>query len=656
MFILALVCNLRDEPRVAFFDDLWQHYHGGSLSLEAPSGYWARFNETARPLHILGAANVQAVPSEDSDPYRYRDLRLGEIRLFKLSPGTGDEPLRGAVHHVLADSDEEYQALSYVWGDINASLALHSIETSEGTLRISLSLQSALRAIRDPKMDTMLWIDAICINQESVTEKAVQIRLLSTIFESATQVVAWLGPEDQSQNGSDVIKDLKTMAELSRESESTYWPQFLDSIKSKNEALGRDMDTWADLDAFLDRPWFKRVWIVQELVLPTKVTLVCGRSTMDWDEFFEAIQLCERGLNSGGDHHTDDVVVLQHANPTYALGLARKSLRECRNKFGFLRLLEMFAHCQATKLVDKLFALLGLGSDCGQEEFNPDYDSTIQNVVQRYAGCFVQRGQVMDLLCRAGTNKSYGFCSWIPELTRHSFPQTISTWEAAEGVFYAGRREHPSAQVVASSSSGLAVLQISGFSVDTITSVATIREIGKDGTDYSGTAADFRTLIEFIHSYPSGEDKNSILLKLPIGDARKPHLESTTDRLRAYRDFVNQETHDWPDDLEELVWGDKKRTPGEHNVVKQYWQTSQAFMSRISKAVFCRTEKGYAGLAPGGSQKGDRVCVFGGGKAPFVLREGTEACFALVGECYIHGLMYGAGNDQGAEERQFSIV
>ncbi|RMJ15075.1 hypothetical protein CDV36_005273 [Fusarium kuroshium] len=74
-------------------------------------------------------------------------------------------------------------------------------------------------------------------------------------------------------------------------------------------------------------------------------------------------------------------------------------------------------------------------------------------------------------------------------------------------------------------------------------------EIGKDGTDYSGTVADFRNLIEFIHSYSSGENKSSILLKLPIGDARKARLESTADRLRAYRDFVNQETHAWPSNL-----------------------------------------------------------------------------------------------------------
>ncbi|RSL66231.1 hypothetical protein CEP51_012856 [Fusarium floridanum] len=316
----------------------------------------------------------------------------------------------------------------------------------------------------------------------------------------------------------------------------------------------------------------------------------------------------------------------------------------------------MFAHCQTTKLADKLFALLGLGSDCSQQEFNPDYDSTIQQVVQRYAACFVQRGQTMDLLCRAGMNKSYGFCCWIPEWTRHTFPQTISTWDASKGSFYAGRREHPTAQAREVSDSGLSALQISGLSVDRITSVATIREISKDGTDYSGTAADFRNLIEFIHSYPSGENKSSILLKLPIGDARKAHLESTADRLRAYRDFVSQETHDWPDDLEEIVWGDKKRSPEEDKVVKQYWQTSQAFMNRISKAVFCRTEKGYAGLVPGGSQKGDEICIFGGGKTPFVLRKRIGEEYTLVGECYIHGLMYGVENAQGTEERQFCIV
>ncbi|KAM0417477.1 hypothetical protein ACHAPT_012541 [Fusarium lateritium] len=656
VFILAVVYNIHDEPQIAFFDDPWGHYHGGSLSLEAPSGYWACFNDTARPLHIRHAANVQPLPSEGSGIYRYRDLRPGEMRLFKLSPGTGDDPLQGTVRHVLAESDEEYQALSYVWGDISPSLAPHSVETPEGALQINFSLHSALQAIRDPNADTMLWIDAICINQKSVTEKAIQIRLLSTIFQSATQVVAWLGPESQSQNGDIVIENLKSITKFAQESESTYWSTFLDSLKSKNESQDRPIDTWSDLDAFLDRPWFKRVWIVQELVLPTKVTLVCGVSRIDWDDFFEAIHLCERGLNSGGEHQIDDIIILQHASPAYALGMARKSLKENQTKFSFLRLLDMFAHCRATKRVDKLFALLGLGSDCSQQEFNPDYDSTMQQIVQRYAACFVGRGQAMDLLCRAGMNKSYGFCSWIPEWTRHSFPQTISTWEASNSTFYAGRSEHPTAQVRERPESGLSVLQVNGFSVDKITSIATIREAGRDGTEYSATADDFRNLIQFIHSYPSGEAKSSILLKLPIGDARRPHLESTTDRLRAYRDFAKQEQRDWPSNLEELVWGDTKRSPEDDKVVKQYWQTSQAFMNRISKAVFCRTEKGYAGLVPGGTQQGDEICLFGGGKAPFVLRKCTGAEFSLVGECYIHGLMYGTETVQGVQERQFCIV
>ncbi|RSL66219.1 hypothetical protein CEP51_012855 [Fusarium floridanum] len=150
-----------------------------------------------------------------------------------------------------------------------------------------------------------LGLGLVWSNHATVIEKAIYIHLVSTIFQLATQVVAWLVPENQSRNGEVVIENLKSVTSFARESEST----FLDSMRPKNDSRGSDIDTWTDLDAFLDRPWFKRVWIVQELVLPTKVTVVCGRSAIDWDGFFEVIQPCERGLNAGG-HQLEDALIL----------------------------------------------------------------------------------------------------------------------------------------------------------------------------------------------------------------------------------------------------------------------------------------------------------------------------------------------------------
>ncbi|KAM5350326.1 hypothetical protein ACJ41O_006831 [Fusarium nematophilum] len=650
-FILAFVSKLHDDPGIALFPDPWRLYQSKLLSLEAYSGYWACFNEKAQAIHIPRGEDAARLPTNAIATYEYRDLRPGEIRLLKLSQGKYDMPLEGTIYHVSVDSAGPYRALSYVWGTVNSDLAPFYLGTPEGQIKITPSLDSGLRAIRSENDAAVLWIDAICIDQKNTVEKPIQIRLLSSIFRTASQVTAWLGAE--SDSSSLVISKLNSIAQ---DSKSTYWPKILGGSSGTSFQDFTD-DLWAGIDAFLDRPWFKRAWIVQELVVSTKVSLVCGRSRIDWDDFFNALKLCERGLNSRGRQRTDDVRILPHAGSAYALGMTRDSFINQSLKFHLLQLMEIFAHCQATQTIDKIYALLGIACDSAEEEFDPDYDSPESTVIQRYAACFVQRGQVMDLLCRAGTLKSYSFCSWIPDWTRESFPESISTWETSKGRFYAGERNHPVAEAQRLDDSGPCVLRIRGCSVDTVVSTVQIRIDPSDEAEPSRASAHYRTLIDFVQDYPSGEDKQEILLRLPIGDAKRPHLESAMDRLRAYREFAKEQNDDWPSDLKELVWGKKRRGPRGEKVAREYWQTSRAFMNRISGAVFCTTSKGYVGLAPGSTEKGDEICIFRGGKTPFVLRKHDELKSVLGGECYIHGIMYGeAALAPGIKEVTFSIV
>lgn len=54
----------------------------------------------------------------------------------------------------------------------------------------------------------------------------------------------------------------------------------------------------------------------------------------------------------------------------------------------------------------------------------------------------------------------------------------------------------------------------------------------------------------------------------------------------------------------------------------------------------CQTEKGRAGLVPGQTIEGDRVCVFSGVPIPLVIRRKGEH-YQLVGPCYVHDMMDG---------------
>lgn len=53
-----------------------------------------------------------------------------------------------------------------------------------------------------------------------------------------------------------------------------------------------------------------------------------------------------------------------------------------------------------------------------------------------------------------------------------------------------------------------------------------------------------------------------------------------------------------------------------------------------------RTENEYIGLGPRDMKVGDRIALFSGGSLPLVMREqGTK--LVLIGDCYVHGIMYG---------------
>jgi hypothetical protein len=65
------------------------------------------------------------------------------------------------------------------------------------SLSITRNLYQALREIRHPTETTLLWADAICLNQKDESEKRHQVKQIGRVFESAKRVLAWLGTDDE---------------------------------------------------------------------------------------------------------------------------------------------------------------------------------------------------------------------------------------------------------------------------------------------------------------------------------------------------------------------------------------------------------------------------------------------------------------------------
>lgn len=131
--------------------------------------------------------------------YRYRQLKQDrDIRILELRPADNfDDPLHLSLNEVsLEDHDRHrFEAVSYVWG---AKQGDQEVLCDDGIVRVTSNCESLLRHLRLKTQTRHLWVDALCINQSSTSDKNHQVPLMGDIFESAERVIIWLGPERTS--------------------------------------------------------------------------------------------------------------------------------------------------------------------------------------------------------------------------------------------------------------------------------------------------------------------------------------------------------------------------------------------------------------------------------------------------------------------------
>jgi len=231
-------------------------------------------------------------------PYRYSALPLPEAgkytRLLRLSPGDYSDDLHVELEQVLLDDTSKYEALSYVWGSTADPVPVLVGSSRKRTISVTQNLATALQHLRDANEIRILWADAVCINQNDPKERSRQVTLMSDIYGGACQVVVWLGPEDDdSFRAFNVLHDIGSSIDVNWTDQS-FKPKVAadNSSSSMLEDLRnyrfRDEEIHA-VKRLLHRQWFERLWIRQEIGLATQALVCCGRLTMSWCLFRDAI-------------------------------------------------------------------------------------------------------------------------------------------------------------------------------------------------------------------------------------------------------------------------------------------------------------------------------------------------------------------------------
>jgi hypothetical protein len=299
------------------------------------------------------------------------DRRSVVVRLLKLLPGDEGHPVicsLGVVDLVSPDM-EVYEALSYVWGPPDSSA---TILVNDQPFRVSYLLFQALIHLRDKKTSRALWIDALCVNQSDLAERSSQVLYMHQIYSNAASVVVWLGRHE---------------------------PWGLNYTLSSIESRGHDEITTPVhfgitriISNLLSRPWWTRVWIVQEFILARTVQIQCGSCTLSWDQFcvlvdgsvtrsffpkhgaylgeYQALRRAREFRTS----RTSDLIVQTQRDSR----LGEATDNQSRHATDLLSLIYNFRSRQATDLRDKVFAFLGLAEDNPEITLlDPDYERQI---------------------------------------------------------------------------------------------------------------------------------------------------------------------------------------------------------------------------------------------------------------------------------------
>ncbi|KAH7131811.1 heterokaryon incompatibility protein-domain-containing protein [Dendryphion nanum] len=565
------------------------------------------------------------------------------FRIVYLHPGDLNDQIECEFLEVPTFAEPNYSALSYTWGkpDVTAYVNCHGCNISIGG-----NLENAMRRIRDPDNIRAFWIDALCIDQnDEADEKSTQIPLMRRIYQRAPKVIIYLGEEYE---GSEQIPTL--CKNVLQAFGTIHNPVLSSSISLNSSAQWRSLSgnrilpkdyqkhglpmpgsaEWKIFPRFICRPWFSRVWILQEVILSTSADIIFP------DEV----------LNGGLSVNNYEGPMRSFVQIFFmeALGASKPDFVrwKCIDLFYLGRLaLASLPH-------DYCYGLLGLSEELDHPDLRVDYTLSVEEVYCQFAKYFVRNGDGVKLLFNAANEQNLDLPSWVPDWSYRFVkqarvapdPNSVSDEAAhsAASAYLSSIKLHPILPDV---------LIVRGIFVDVIELIGECHL-----SSIIANTNQSEVIQEAMISYSS-----------PINERD----------LRAVSDCVVEISHLVRDDPspaypaeheESIIWktlicntGAKFiRTEGLEDVVvyRFFLLLLMSTVGGLKGGLFLRalydhcydrrrgrTARGYIGQFSHHAQVGDIIFLPLGSAVPFSIRPKVNGTYRLVGECYLHGLMSG---------------
>ncbi|KAI8800374.1 heterokaryon incompatibility protein-domain-containing protein [Cladochytrium replicatum] len=342
-------------------------------------------------------------------------------------------------------SGAPYSIVSHVWGSDIAKRTAKELKIADGvTWNVPLNghfwkcrfWELMPEAWRDQFLCDRVWMDVLCMNQDSPSEIHAQVECMGDYYRNAKHCIVLLESLTEDQ-----VMALKSAIELVKPggdyaSQSGCWDQLSDEQRDALTALSKD-------------PWLVRLWTLQEALLPKSLVFmiigdspeeelenvdsVRGRTIVE-DNLLELVSQIVGGSNAAT---IDGRVKFEHPMDTSISTLSDPGFRKMTEALGGTTtgmLLSQAAVRQSSWPEDRIYGILGaLGYKVDVKYHDDREDSAgIMNVVRgslgQLAACALesQDATALFFLGKANTVDTESKAHWYPT-GPHSFISTSST-------------------------------------------------------------------------------------------------------------------------------------------------------------------------------------------------------------------------------------
>jgi hypothetical protein len=584
---------------------------------------------------------------------KYSALKEGEIRVLELKPGSGDSPIVFSLKHVSLLEPLQYEAISYVWGN---GLDLHYInfeENSSDSIRpfrksvtVTRNLRDALQQFRDPVQSRTIWADALCINQQDFSERAQQVRLMGEIYVKAHRVLMWLGLEDEET--SDAVGFLVNVANICGEKQELEKYKKIDTLGQLTELI--DVSELPYFEGELAatrlfiRPWFYRIWVVQEVASGREVLVSIGPHTVPFDHMgLGAIWINE--IQSRGR-----ISIASFVGPFNAIKIWQKWFTEA---FSPAELLDYGRYLLATDSRDKVYGLLGFSvlqdALCDLE---PDYDKSVEDVYTETAVKIIQKTGNLDILSLTEGPPRTEDSFPLPKNDQLGWPNTpswVARWDeqtyflSSALINWASHNENNSKPPISITfaDAGTGGLKLGGVLLDQVVYVAPYVHWSVPPDDSILKPTNPKVFIEMWKAILDRGSNSSQT------DTLSAWIQAMTGGIAEELQFHLADFSSFMLDALDPPGGSEKMEPAQQEFCRllrglkhQFPDRDHTIFRRIISTILpyrrvFMTAHGRIGLGHSRVLINDSVVWLYGGKVPFILRSRGEN-WGFVGECFLY--------------------